>query len=267
MDVLELASGQDVVLDVGHSGAITGIARYQDLIISGGRDGFLYVRRSDGRSVIPPVHLQEITCVAMPADIDVAVVGANDKVFGVDLETGTKSPLAGFDGVSPIAAASIGDVVLVGCSDGSLRTVSVENGTVTVSAGGGAAVLAVASHGRFAAVSYADGAVRLLDHDCTEVWSAKLRRSEAEQLAVAADGTVVAAGTGRPSDDGTFPGTLVRLGAAGAVEARTVLPSGMVSAATLDGDAVIVAISDGSVHRLGIALDFVRREHASRAVS
>lgn len=253
MDALELATGHHVILDVGHSGAITGIVRFDDLIVTGGRDGFVYVRRTDGRSVVPPAHLPQVTCIATPPDIDVAVVGTVDQVFGVDLETGDDAPLAGFGGVVAVAAATVGDVVLVGCDDGSLRTVSADDGTATLSVGAGVPVRTVASNGRHAAVSHLDGTVRLIEHDGTERWSVSLHPAEVTCLAVAADGTVFAAGSGGPSGGHDLSGVVLRLGASGDVEARMMLP-GWVDAMTLDGDTVVVALSDGNVHRIGTEL-------------
>lgn len=253
MDALELANGHHVVLDVGHSGAVTGIVRCDDLIVTGGRDGFVYVRRTDGRSVVPPAHLPEITCIAMPPDIDVAVVGTVDRVFGVDLETGDDAPLAGFGGVGAVAAATVGDVVLVGCDDGSLRTVSADAGTTVLSVGTGVPVRAVASNGSRAAVSHLDGTVRLIEHDGTEHWSVSLHPAEVACLAVAADGTVLAAGSGGPSGGHDLSGIVLRLGASGDVESRMMLP-GWVDAMTINEDTVVVALSDGNVHRIGAEL-------------
>jgi len=254
MNIVELAHGQHVVLDVGHSSAVTGIARYEGLIVSGAQDGYVYVRGSDGRSVVPPAHLPAVTCVAMPPDIDVAVVGTVDQVFGVDLETGDDAPIAGFGGTVAVAAATVGDVVLVGCADGSVRSVHAEDGTTVVSLHAGAPVRALASSGRFAAVSYEDGTVALLDAEGNEVWSTQLDPAEVHRLAVTADGAVLAAGAGRPSGGDELSGVVLQLGAPGVVEARYLTP-GWVDAMTIDGDTVVVAISDGNVHRIGLALE------------
>jgi WD40 repeat protein len=254
MDILELGHADHVVLDVGHSAAVTGIARHEDVVVSGARDGFVYVRGTDGRSVVPPAHLSAVTCIALPPDIDVAVVGTVGQVFGVDLATGDDAPLAGFGGTVAVAAATVGDVVLVGCADGSVRSVHAEAGTTVVSLNDGAPVRALVSGGRHAAVSYEDGTVAFLDAAGDELWSTRLDPAEVHRLAVTVDGTVLAAGSGKPSGGDELSGVVLRIGPPGVVEARYLTP-GWIDAMTIDGDTVVIAISDGNVHRIALALE------------
>lgn len=253
MDALELPPGHDLILDVGHSGAVTGIVRYDDLIVSGGDDGYVFVRGLDGRSVVPPVHLPAVTCLAVVPGIDIVVAGTAGQTSGIDLETGFESPLAGFGGVVAIAGAAVGDHVLLGCSDGSLRRVGVDDDPEVV-AQHHAPVHAMASDGRLAAVTHDDGTVLLVDASGAVRWRCALDPHEVHRVAMAPDGTVYVAGSGVPSGGDALSGSIIRLDDVGVVEARYRTP-GWIDALTVHGDDLVVALNDGNLYAVPRALD------------
>ena len=253
MDVIELPQGHDLILDVGHSGAVTGIGRYDDLVISGGDDGYVFIRGTDGRSVVPPVHLPSVTCLVVVPGIDIVVVGTEDETAGIDLETGFASPLAGFGGVVAIVGAAVGEHVMLGCSDGSLRTVSADDDPEVV-AQHTAPVHAMASDGRLAAVTHDDGTVLLVDATGAVRWRAELHPHEVHRVAMAADGTVYVGGSGVPSGGGELSGVIVQLDAVGVVQARYLTP-GWIDAMTVRGDELVVALNDGNLYAVPRTLD------------
>jgi hypothetical protein len=253
MDVIELPQGHDLILDVGHSGAVTGIGRYDDLVVSGGDDGYVFIRGTDGRSVVPPVHLPSVTCLVVVPGIDIVVVGTEEQTSGIDLETGFESPLAGFGGVVAVAGAPVGEHVMLGCSDGSLRTVSADDDPEVV-AQHSAPVHAMASDGRLAAVTHDDGTVLLVDATGAVRWRAELHPHEVHRVAMAADGTVYVGGSGVPSGGGELSGVIVQLDDVGVVQARYLTP-GWIDAMTVRGDELVVALSDGNLYAVPRALD------------
>ena len=253
MGVLELPQGHDLILDVGHSGAVTGIGRYDELVISGGDDGYVFVRGMDGRSVVPPVHVPSITCLVVVPGIDIVVVGTEEQTSGVDLETGFASPLAGFGGVVAVAGAAVGEHVMLGCSDGSLRTVSADDDPEVV-AQHTAPVHAMASDGRLAAVTHDDGTVLLVDASGAVRWRAELHPHEVHRVAMATDGTVYVGGSGVPSGGGELSGVLVQLDEVGVVQARYLTP-GWIDAMTVNGDDLVVALNDGNLYAVPRTLD------------
>lgn len=253
MDVLQLANGHDLILDVGHSGAVTGIGRYDDLVISGGDDGYVFIRGMDGRSVVPPVHLPSVTCLVVVPGIDIVVVGTEGQTSGIDLETGFESPLAGFGGVVAVAGVAVGEHVMLGCSDGSLRTVSADDDPEVV-AQHAAPVHAMASDGRLAAVTHDDGTVLLVDATGAVRWRAELHPHEVHRVAMAADGTVYVGGSGVPSGGGELSGVIVQLDDVGVVQARYLTP-GWIDAMTVNGDDLVVALSDGNLYAVPRALE------------
>lgn len=253
MDVIELVAGQDLILDVGHSGEVTGIGRYDELVISGGDDGYVFIRGMDGRSVVPPVHLPSVTCLVVVPGIDIVVAGTAQETAGIDLETGFASPLAGFGGVVAVAGAAVGEHVLLGCSDGSLRSVSADDDPAIV-AQHTAPVHAMASDGRLAAVTHDDGTVLLVDATGAVRWRTELHPHEVHRVAMAADGTVYVGGSGVPSGGAELSGVIVQLDAVGVVQARYLTP-GWIDALTVRGDDLVVALSDGNLYAVPRTLD------------
>lgn len=96
-------------------------------------DGDLFPLDEQGRSVRPPLHVPEITCVVPVPGVTLPVVGARAGAHGVDLPNGAHLPLIGFDeGAAVTCAAEVAGHVLVGPSDATVREVLLEGGTALI---------------------------------------------------------------------------------------------------------------------------------------
>lgn len=247
MRYLELDEGDEVVLDVGHSGGVTGLAVTPAAIVSGGDDGYVFVRGRDGASLVPPAHLPEVTTVIFLGGTT-CVVGTVGHTYGLDVTTGDHRPLAGLEDTWVRAGVGLGGRAVLGCGDGSVRTLAFGEG-VRPFASLTAAVKAMALDGQQGvAVCTVEGTLTYLDTDGDVRWQASLAPGEVESVACH-DGRVVIGGaapapaTGQViafDEDGQ---EVARVGVAAPVSALAAGPQGLV-----------VALGDGTIRRLGADL-------------
>lgn len=245
-----LEPGSVVIADVGHSGGISAIVPTAAGVVSAADDGYLYLRDTAGMSVRPPLHLPEITCVVPVPGSTLAVVGAADGAYGVDLPTLTHLPLTGFDDHAAVTCgAQVGGDILVGLSDGRIRRVLLDGGTeVVASFEAPVDQLAATPASEAFAVGLLDGGVGLVV-DGELVWG-HLRRPGAVRALTMTPSSVVAAGslTEAPGLEPTR-GTLEVLGLDGTTLA-TLPVEAPVLALAAEGCDVVVGCLDGSVWRL-----------------
>lgn len=245
MEVLPLSEGWQVVLDVGHTAAVTAIDAYDDVVITGGLDGYVCVRGRDGRSRIPPAHLPEVRCLAVLPGTDLVVVGTEGMVYGLDLESGRSASIGGFEGMGAVAAVGLADRVVLGGEDGSIRTIDLGDPPRTI-ARFGAPVQGLVAAGDAVVATFTDGRVRVLDLD-GEV-RAETSLEPGEVLSVAADAEVVVLGGAGLPGSAPLSGQLLVLDAALTERAR--LPQEVyVEAVALTGGAILALLGDGRLVR------------------
>jgi hypothetical protein len=248
MRYVELEAGWDVVFDVGHSGGVRALAAARGRIVSGGDDGYLFVRTlEDGRSTVPPPHLADIRAVAVIAETGRALVATDDGLVGVDLETGAFGDLEGFSSALG-AVVWTGDAAIVGADDGSVwrlpmdgspRLVdelgaSVEGMAIDAAAG---LVVAVTVDGQVVGIDASAGRVR---------WRRQHAPGQAAHVAVAG-GVVVIGGAGPEENHGR----LASLAADGGAVVVQIETDWRVDALTSTSDDIAAAFADGSVVRYG----------------
>jgi len=247
MDTLLLEDGWTVVVDVGHSQTVTGIARYEDLVITGGRDGQVFVRGLDGFSVLPPVRVAPVTSLDVLPDTDVVVIATERDVLGLDLDSGRSEVVAGFSGVLVAATVAIADRVLLGGDDGRVRSLDLEHPADVVAALG-APVHAMAGDRDVVAVTCLDGSVHLLTPDGAVQWSVQFAAGEVHAVAVL-DDVIIVGGSGEAAGGGVISGRVRALARSDGTQTALLDLPLYVEALAGRGSELTVALADGQVLR------------------
>lgn len=243
MRYLELDDDDHVVLDVGHSGGVTGLAVTPDAIVSGGDDGFVYVRDRTGASLVPPAHLPAVTTVVFLGGTT-CVVGTAGHTYGLDITTGDHRPLAGLEDTWAAAVVELDGRAVLGCGDGSLRTLAFGEG-VRPFASLPSVVRAMARDGDDGiAVCSADGTLTYLDAGGNVRWQASLMPGEIESVACHSGIVVVGGASPTPG-----MGQVVAFDADGR-EIHRIGAAAPVSRLAADAGGILAAVGDGTVHRL-----------------
>ena len=242
---IELEDGDQVVADIGHSGGVSSLVVTDDgVVVSGADDGFVYVRDAQGRSIVPPAHVPEVTALAHVPGTDLVLVGTVGSAHAINLEDGRHAPVAEFGDARVTAAAAWGAEVVVGCADGAIRALAPTRG-VRELATLGEPIATVVPAGNGLVVTTTRGLVVGMAGDGTVAWRTPRAAGEVRGAAVHGD-HVVLAGAGPAS--GT--GRIVVLDADGG-EVAVAEVDVPVAALAADEARVVAALEDGSVRAVG----------------
>lgn len=236
---------------MGHTAAVTAIDTWEDLVITGGLDGAVWIRDHQGRSRIPPAGLPAVLCLAVLPGTDLVLVGTAGMVHGLDLESGRCGSIDGFAGMHAVAAVGIADQVVLAGSDGSLRTIDAENPPRTI-ARFPAAVRSIAALGDTVVAACADGTVRVIDLTGTlqrETTCHPLEVTCAAAGASATGGSTVILGGMEHRGASTAGGGLLVLNEA-LEELATVPLKEAVVAAGYHGEGILAATAGGQIVRI-----------------
>lgn len=240
---IELEDGDQVVADIGHSGGVTALVVSEDAIISGSDDGYVYVRDRDGRSIVPPAHLPEVTALALIPGTDLVLVGTVGKAEALHLEDGRHAPVAELDGARVTAACDWGTDVVVGCADGAVIAVTPSRGARTL-ATLDEPVAEVVPAGNGLVVTTTRGLVVGMAGDGTVAWRTPRAAGEIGH-GVVAEERIVLAGAG----PGAGTGRILVLDIEGAEVAIAEARASVEGLVEQDGR-VLALLADGSVHEV-----------------
>ncbi len=250
MRYVALEDGDRIVLDIGHSGGVSGIAVVGKSIVSGADDGFVYVRGEDGRSEVAPAHVPAVSCVLHIPGTTKCLIGTRGVAFAMDVATGATAAMRGLHESPATTGAVAGDLAVLGCLDGALRSIRAD-GTVETLASFDVPVAHLAASDDLLAVVLVSGDLIALEPDGRERWRAEHVPSELQHVAVL-DTSVVTSG---PDPDGSGVETLLRqFGPDGQPTQQR--PTGVpVTALGSAFDGVVVALGNGQVLRYPSGLD------------
>ena len=247
MEYFELEPDWEVVLDTGHSAAVRAIVEVDGLVVSGGDDGFVFVRGRDGASVVPPAHLRAVRCLVPVPGTYLCLVGTRQGLVGLDLRTGMYGELEGFEDTGVVAGGAVDGLVALG-ADGGRVAVSVDGSGFRDLLRSGPAVRAVGTHDDVVVVANPDATVGF-GVDGSVRW--RHATGAEPSIAVGADGSVVVAH--HPPGGSTAVVERLRV-ADGSVLASATVPV-PVRAVGWSGSEVVVLRVDGSTETLAPSLD------------
>lgn len=247
MEYFELERAWEVVLDIGHSAPVRAIVEVDATVVSGGDDGYVFVRDHQGASLSPPAHCRAVRCLLPIDGTHLCLVGTRAGLVGLDLRTGVYGEIEGFDDVAVTAMVAADDVVAVGAGDGRVWTSTGGAGFVLL-ASLGAEVTGLAIVGDVIAAVGPFGVVAL-DHAGAEAW----RHDTGVHPSVAAGpgSLVVAHHRSEPAQ------AVVEVFDADGGRRHGITCALPVVALAASGAGVDVLLIDGTVERRNAALDLV----------
>lgn len=244
---IELEDGDQVVADIGHSGGVTALVVTEAAVISGADDGYVYVRDHDGRSIVPPAHLPEVTALAEVPGTDLVLIGTAGSAHALNLEDGRHAPVAELGDARITAACAWGAEVAIGCADGTVMALASTGGTRTLTTLD-EPVAGVAAAGNGLVVTTTRGLVVGMAGDGTVAWTTPRAAGEVRGVAVHGEHVVIA-GAGPSSGSGR----IVLLDADGSEVVVAEVEAPVVALATDDED-LVAALEDGTVRTVsGVA--------------